>query len=329
MLFGDATYLGTNRPVAAGFMLGQAVAHVIGSLTDRLAFFGEISASALPTGYAVEVERSFLRYDFSDAFKLSGGRFHTPIGYWNTAYHHGTWLQTTVSRPEMVKYGSQFIPTHFVGAVLEGSMPQGPLGISYTAGVGNGRGGIIARAGDAGDVNGSRAWTAAISSRPAALFGLQLGGGYYRDRVTPTTGAGATEGTSSAYAAWERDPLEVIAEVVQVRHTSLRGDPTTTNNGSYLQLAYRLPGAASHWKPYARAERLRTSAQDVVFAPLLLGYSGVLGGVRYDFAPYAALKGEFRREQFQEKPWTKSLYVNVSFTLPDVGGGDNTQMTHP
>jgi hypothetical protein len=328
MLFGDASYLGTNRAVPAGFLLGQAVGHVVGSLTDRLAYFGEVTATASATGYALEVERSILRYDFSDEFKISGGRYHTPIGYWNTAYHHGTWLQTTVSRPEMVKYGSQFIPTHFVGAMIEGNMPYGPLGLGYVAGVGNGRGGTISRAGDAGDVNGSRAWTVELMSRPADLFGLQLGGGYYRDRVTPTAGVAATEGTASAYATWQRDPLEVIAEYIQVRHVPLQGGATTANNGSYLQVAYRLPGIARQWKPYARAERLLTAQNDVVFAPLLLGYEGVLGGLRYDFAPYAALKGELRREQFQGKSWTNSFYLNVSFTLPDLGGGDNPQMMH-
>jgi hypothetical protein len=328
MLFGDATYLATDRTVPAGFILGQAVAHIAGSLTDRLAYFGEITATAQSTGYAVEVERSILRYDFSDELKISAGRYHTPIGYWNTAYHHGTWLQTTVSRPEMVKYGSEFIPTHFVGAMIEGNMPANPLGLGYVAGVGNGRGGTISRAGDAGDVNGSRAWTFELTSRPAALFGLQMGAGYYRDRVTPTTGVGATEGTASAYAVWERDPLEFIAEYIQVRHTALGADTTTNNNGSYVQLAYRLPGAASKWKPYARVERLLTSRRDVVFAPLMLGYEGALGGVRYDFAPYAALKGELRREQFQGQRWTNSLYLNVSFTLPDLGGGDNSPMTH-
>jgi hypothetical protein len=59
-----------------------------------------------------------VRYDFSDQFKISAGRFHTPIGYWNTAFHHGSWLQTSVARPEMIKFGSRFIPTHFVGLIV-------------------------------------------------------------------------------------------------------------------------------------------------------------------------------------------------------------------
>lgn len=329
MFFGDASYVATDRAIPSGFVIGQAVGHLIASLTDRLAFFGEVTLSSQPAGgYTIELERSILRYDVNDALKLSGGRYHTPIGYWNTAFHHGTWLQTTVARPEMVKYGSQFIPTHFVGAMAEGSVPAGDLGLGYMLGVGNGRASTISRAGDAGDPNSGRAITAAISAQPVALFGLQVGGGYYRDRVTPTAGAAANEGISSAYVAWQRESPELIAEYADVRHTPIAGGNTADNHAFYVQVAYRLPGAASQFKPYARTEKLVTSSSDVVFAPLALGYTGTLGGVRYDFAPFAALKAEFRREQFQGKEWTKSAYLNVSFTIPNVIGGDSAPMGH-
>ena len=328
MFFGDASYVATDRVIPAGFVMGQAVGHLIASLTDRLAFFGEVTLSSQPTGYTIELERSILRYDVNDALKLSGGRYHTPVGYWNTAFHHGTWLQTTVSRPEMVKYGSQFIPTHFVGAMAEGNVPVGDLGLGYMLGVGNGRASTISRAGDAGDPNSGRAIAAAISARPAALFGLQLGGGYYRDRVTPATGAAANEGISSAYVAWQHESPEFIAEYADVRHTPIAGGSTADNHAFYVQAAYRLPGAASQFKPYARTEKLVTSGDDVIFAPLAIGYTGTLGGVRYDFSPFAALKAEFRREQFQGKEWTKSFYLNVSFTIPNLIGGDSEPMGH-
>lgn len=326
LLFGDASYVATDRKIPSGFALGQVVGHVNAELTDRLTFFGEFSATAQPTGYAFEVERSFLRYDFNDAFKLSAGRYHTPVGYWNTAFHHGTWLQTTVSRPEMIKFGGQLIPTHFVGAMAEGSVPTGDLGLDYTIGIGNGRGTTISRGGDAGDANGSRAWTVALSARPASLFGLQVGGGYYRDRIVPASGPGATEGIASGYVAWQRERPEFIAEYAHIAHTPLDGAPSTGNDAGYVQLAYRLQGIAHLWKPYLRGERVSTSSSDVVFAPLQLGYRGAIAGVRYDFAPYAALKTEYRREEFEGHPWSNSAYVQASFTVPDLGGGDHNPM---
>ena len=323
MLFGDATYVTTDRKIPAGFQLGQMVGHVIVSFNDRLNYFGEFSATAQPTGYAFEVERSILRYDFSDAVKLSVGRYHTPVGYWNTAFHHGTWLQTTVSRPEMIKFGSQLIPTHFVGAFAEGSILSDELGVQYMAGVGNGRGSVISRGGDAGDVNGSRAWTLALSARPAALFGMQVGAGYYHDRVTETAGPSATEGISSAYIAWQRERPEFIAEYAMIDHTPVTGGATTHNHAGYVQLAYRFTGAARQWKPYVRAERTTIASGDVIFAPLALGYDGGIAGVRYDFTSFAALKAEYRREHFETHDWSNGAYVQASFTVPDLGGGDH------
>ncbi len=330
MVFGDATYLATDRAIPSGFLIGQTVGHLIASLTERLAYFGEVTASSSSSGYSVEVERSILRYDVADALKISGGRYHTPVGYWNTNYHHGTWLQTTVARPEMVKYGSQFIPTHFVGAMAEGTVPAGDLGLGYIVGVGNGRGATISRAGDAGDANSNRAWTAAVSVRPSSLFGLQAGAGYYSDRLsTPApTVVTAKEGIASGYVAWQRERPEFIAEYALVRHTPVSGGATTSNHGYYVQLGYRLPGDASAWKPYVRTEEVVTSPTDAIFTPLALGYKGTLGGLRYDFAPYAALKLEYRREQFQGKEWSNGVYLNASFTIPGLGSGEGNPMGH-
>lgn len=51
------------------------------------------------TGFNPEVERVIIRYDLNDYFRVSFGRYHTLINYWNTAFHHGEWLQTSISRP--------------------------------------------------------------------------------------------------------------------------------------------------------------------------------------------------------------------------------------
>ncbi|HEY7896967.1 MAG TPA: hypothetical protein VIC03_00995 [Gemmatimonadaceae bacterium] len=329
MLFGDASYLVTDRKIPAGFQLGQVVGHLIVSFTDRLNYFGEFTATAQPTGYAFEVERSILRYDFDDAFKISVGRYHTPIGYWNTAFHHGTWLQTTVSRPEMIKFGSQLIPTHFVGAFAEGNIGLQDLGLQYMLGVGNGRGSTISRAGDAGDVNGSRALAASLSARPVALFGMKMGIGYYRDRISAASGVTADEGISSAYVAWQREQPEFIAEYVHLAHSPAAGGSTTGSDAYYAQLAYRLNGSARAWKPYVRAERTTVSPTDVIFAPLNLGYEGGIGGVRYDFTSFAALKAEYRRERFQTDNWSNGAYVQASFTVPDLGGGGDHSEAQP
>lgn len=331
MGFGDVVYVATEREAAEGFLLGQAVAHVSAALTSRLAFFSEISATARPAGFGVEAERLLVRYDFADYFKLSVGRYHTPVSYWNTAFHHGLWLQTSVSRPEMIKFGSQLLPVHFVGALAEGSLPWTPLGLGYSVGVGNGRFSNIARAGDAGDVNDHRAWTAALFARPSALYGLQLGASYYADRVTPDEAAEVDEQIVSGYVVWAREHPEVIAEYARLFHepTTAPGE-SATSDAYYLQLAYRLPGAAAAWKPYARVERVLVGDDDLLLQPRGLDYEAAVLGVRYDFAPLAALKAEYRREEFVGPERFNSLYLQVSLAVPALlGGGEGMDHAEP
>ena len=319
--FGDVVYLATEREVADGFLLGQVVGHLNVGLTDRLNVFSEVSASARPNGFTIEAERLILRYDFTDALKLSLGRYHTPVSYWNTAFHHGAWLQTSVARPEMIKFGSRLLPVHFVGVLAEGNVPVSPLGLSYGVGVGNGRGANIARAGDAGDVNDQRAWLASVGARPPALFGLQFGASIYSDRASPENGPETDERILSAHALWSGEAPEVIAEYARILHDPVVdvGDPASSD-AYYVQVGYRLPGSARAFKPYVRAEQILIPEADLLLAPLGLEYEGVVAGVRYDFAPLAALKAEYRREQFGSLERFNSLYLQASFAVTGAAG---------
>src|SRR5262245_19090740 len=183
--FSDVDFTATDEPGRASnsrFFEGQLVLHLTSSLSESFTIISEVSFTARPEaavnaatpGFAVEVERVILRYTLSDALKLSAGRFHTPISYWNVAYHHGQWLQTTASRPDIVQFGGQFLPVHFVGAMAEGALP-GSLGVGYAFGVGNGRSTVISRAGDAGDVNNNRALVGTVFLRPGGRSDLQVG----------------------------------------------------------------------------------------------------------------------------------------------------------
>ena len=145
--FGDVNYSQTKHLEGPrGFSLGQFVLHMASELSPRVSFFGELSFSArtdagtgspAAAGFNAEVERMSIRFDHSDKFKASFGRYHTPINYWNTAFHHGQWLQTTITRPEMIQFGGRFLPVHFVGALVEGVTHAGGLNLKYQVGVGN------------------------------------------------------------------------------------------------------------------------------------------------------------------------------------------------
>jgi hypothetical protein len=70
------------------------------------------------------------------------------------------------------------------------------------------------------------------------------------------------------------------------------------------------------FKPYARVERIAVDDGDPLFEPFGLDYEGFLVGVRYDFASLAALKLEYRDEEFAaDEEREKSLWIQVSFTF--------------
>jgi hypothetical protein len=323
--FGDVDFAAQNKSEGPrGFSEGQFVLHLAAALSPRVNFFGELSftpradaGTGTPpaTGFNAEVERVIIRFDQSDLLKVSFGRFHTPINWWNTAFHHGQWLQTTISRPEMVQFGGKFIPVHFVGALVEGAAPAGGLNINYQAGVGNGRGNVISRAGDAGDNNARPAWLLNVFTKPDRAFGLQAGGSVYVDRITTPGQPEYDERILSGHVVWQREDPEFIAEIANVRHEQVGGPLSASSLAYYVQTAYRLPILERLWKPYFRFEHIDIAPTDPVFAGVP-NLDGSTVGVRYDVSTYAAIKAEARfRQRVSGQPRTNGAFLQVSFTF--------------
>ncbi len=311
--FADINFMQTDDPRSRdGFALGQFVAHLTSTLGRKVTFFGETSFTARPDSFTVEVERAILRYDYNDHFKISAGRYHTPINYWNTAYHHGLWLQTPVSRPDMIKFGGTFQPVHFVGVLAEGNISSPAAGLGYKVGVGNGRAAVLSRAGDAGDVNRNRAWVAKLFSRPAGLYGVEFGGAVYHDLVTVPNTPGFSEVISSAYVALTRETPEVIAEFSNVRHHDRLTLRDFNSQAFYVQAASRLPQWPK-WKPYARFEKLVADAGEPVFGEMRTTITSL--GARYELSDLAAVKVEYRHTRRLGEPRVNGLYLQTAFTF--------------
>jgi hypothetical protein len=311
-----------------GFTEGQFVLHLASALSPRVNFFGELSftprtdagtGNPPATGFNAEVERAIIRFDHSDRLKLSFGRYHTPINWWNTAFHHGAWLQTTISRPEMVQFGGRFIPVHFVGALAEGTFTAGGTNLSYQAGIGNGRGNVISRAGDAGDDNARPAYVFNAFAKPDAVFGLQIGGSLYLDRVNQPGRQAVDEQIVAGHVVWQREDPEVIAEIADVRHNYVGVSSTSSDLAYYVQLAYRLPSVARLWKPYYRFEHIDVDAADPLFSMpgnTVPGLDGSTLGVRFDMSAYAAIKSEARtRRRSSDQPRANGWFLQICFTF--------------
>ena len=293
--FGDVDFAATDQKSAtsnSGFYVGQLDFHIAAALSRKISYFTEITLNPHPTEYTVEVERNIIRYDYDDYFKLSFGRYHTPIGYWNTAFHHGAWLETTIDRPFQVKIGGNFTPLHFVGALAEGDIPARGLGLGYNVGIGNGRGEVISRPGDATDINNNRAWVIKLFSRPDKFYGLEVGGSFYRDKISLPTGPQYREWIGNAYVVWTKGAPEFLAEFYNVNHSNIATKAIANSDAMYAQFAYRLPWFEKSLKPYYRFEYTHMPFSEQVFTYQPQVES--IAGLRYDISSFAAFKVEYR-----------------------------------
>ncbi len=318
--FGAQTLLETH----SGFEEGQFTLHLSSALSPKVTMFGEITLTArsdagtgspAAAGFNAEVERIMIRYDANDYFKVSFGRYHTPINYWNTAFHHGQWLQTTISRPEMTQFGGSFIPVHFVGSLIEGAAPAGGLNLNYAVGMGNGRGQVISRGGDFSDINNNRAWLVDSFIKPDALYGLQLGGSLYHDSLNPLTAPAAREWIESAHLVWQKETPEFIAEFANVGHQPISGATASNSQAWYVQTAYRLPWLQKLWKPYYRFEYIHVPKSDAIFRTVVPTFHASTFGVRYDITTFAAFKFEYRSYVRRDAPNFHGFFGQTSFTF--------------
>ena len=315
--FSDVNFSASTQPGStSGFSEGQFVLHINSQLSPKISYFAELSLTARPPTdmdmghmhFNAEVERTIIKYDYNDYWKMSFGRYHTPINYWNTQFHHGTWLQTTVSKPLLV---STFIPIHFVGALSEGTVPVRGLNLTYNAGLGNGRGSTLDRAGDAGDLNNNKAWLLNVFARPDRLYALQVGASVYSDKI-PVPGRPVREWIQAAHVVWHKENPEIIAEFANASHRQAGASAAANSQSWYVQTAYRI--AESHWKPYYRFEYQHVPKSDVVFQ-VVPNASGSVAGLRWDISNFSAFKFEYRNFRTPELGRVQYGFVQTSFTF--------------
>ena len=109
------------------FAVGQLDLFMTSALGDSFSVLAEAVIEANPENqFGFELERAQLQYFPNDHLKLILGRYHANIGYYSTAYHHGTWFQTAVGRPRLFGFEDQggALPIHDVGISATGLIPD-------------------------------------------------------------------------------------------------------------------------------------------------------------------------------------------------------------
>ena len=289
-----------------GFTVGNVNLYMTPSLGERVKSIVELVFEQGEDGrLVVDLERVQLGYAFSDALTAWAGRFHTPFGYWNAAFHHGAQIQTSVLRPRFLAFEDQggILPVHSVGLLGSGSVPLAGGRTKYDLFVANGtpiEDGVLTVSGFKDDDRQKLFGANLRHEFGGGLQGLTLGVHALSSQVGSYDAGGALRGRTrlnlgGAFVVFERQPWELIGEYYGFRNRDLSsGTGTHTSWAAFGQLGYTLGDVLTF---YGRVEKAALNQNDRYFSTMGSGrsYRRESVGTRYDLNPSTALKLEFGR----------------------------------
>lgn len=296
--FMDVDYINadSNKPAAAktGFKLGTFDIYLAPQLGDRVKGLVELAFEYNDEGVlGSDLERLQLGYTVNDNLTIWAGRFHTPYGYWNTAFHHGAQIQTSITRPRFINFedGGGILPAHTVGAWATGKFDTGAGKLHFDAFAGNSdtmRDGVLDyNAAGVTETSPSAGFNVGISP----VEGLTIGVHALQEKIGIES-AGVQTGLvdmnmAGGYAFYESDKWEVIAEYYGFSNADRFGSAgTNTSTASFIQAGYQV---ADRTTAFARYEKADLSKTDPYFTNAS-SYSQNTIGMRYDLDPRSAVK---------------------------------------
>ena len=299
------------------FSLGQLDLFLSSRLGSDFSTLGEIVFEADDTnGLEVDVERFLLQYSPNDRISVAGGRFHTAIGYYSTAYHHGNWFQAATGRPFIFRFEDDggILPVHGVGLTVQGQIPSGAAGLRYVGEISNGR---RSRSPDdepvqnVEDENAHKAVNVALLSRPTGIPGLQAGVSVYRDRLERAAQPTIDETIVAAHLVYQVPLFEQLNEAIFIRHTPADTRATATTSSFYSQISRQF----GRGRPYFRYEFLDVPNSELVFANQIGRSYGPTVGLRIDAAPPVAIKLEYTRLTGSIETQTNGFTLQFAFVF--------------
>lgn len=326
--FGDISFHGdTQKGDTTSFSLGELNLFVTSDVSDKFKFLSEIVFEAgqesiygvnrgTPNSIHVDVERLLLQYSRNDHFNLSAGRGDTAIGYYNTAYPHSTWFQTTTERPFLFRFEDRggILPIYTVGVSASGLIPSGRVGLHYVAQVGNGRASRspLTEAPVQNVIDGSnhKAFNLALFARPEAVRGLQTGFSVYRDLLSPNGEPGIGETILAAHAVYIRPKFEWLNEAMVIRHAPQGLSQVFHTPGFYTQISK----AFGAYRPYFRYQYVNASSHEPIF-PDVGRRQGPSAGIRFDASEFVALKLQYDYTSIRNQQAISALALQLAFTF--------------
>lgn len=298
------------------FALGQTDLFITSVLSRRIDMLSEVVFEAdTSNNIGVDLERLLLRYSFNDYFKVSAGRYHTAIGFYNTAYHHSTWMQTAVDRPFIFQFEDDggILPIHNIGLSATGIIPSGRFGLHYVAEIGNGRASRTPLAeavqNRVSDHNG-KAFNVALFSRPEMVPGLQFGASYYHDSLVPQGFPTIHEQIFSVHAVYQGSHFEFLNEGILIRHQWNAAPASFNTPAFYTQISEGI----GLFRPYFRYQYLNASTAEPIFGDVMRR-NGPSFGFRYDIGEFASFKTEYDRTDLRQVKPVNGITTQLDFTF--------------
>ena len=262
---------------------------------------------------STDLERLQIGYTFSDSFTGWAGRFHTPYGYWNNAFHHGIQIQPSATRPRFIDFEDKggILPAHTVGLWGVGHVNTGNGSrFQYDAWLANGSR-IVDGTLDFNqyrDDNHNTAVGGNVGYRfGGAAEGLLVGLHGLREEVDVYAAGEKVARTrlafGGAYYDLETGNWESIGEYYRFRNADLSGGTGTHSSwAAFAHLGYTLNDV---WTPYYRWEKAQLDQSDAYFAAQDSGrsYTRHVLGIRYLLNPNTTvqLEGNRTREILAEE----------------------------
>lgn len=303
--FADVGYIHTKNDPSGrkgGFALGTLDVYLTPQFGDRVKSIIELAFEYTEDGaLATDLERMQIGYTFSDAATLWVGRFHTPYGNWNTAFHHGPQIQTSAIRPRFIDFEDKggILPTHAVGLLASGGVRAGGGKLQYDAYLANGNSiheGVLDFNAFKDDNSNKLVGGNLRYEFGGTLDGLTLGAHGLTQQVDSLSSDAIPASTKmnayGGFAVLERDNWEVISEYYRFRNKDRSGSTGTHSSwAGFAQAGYTF---GQIWTPYLRLEKAALDQSDNYFSAQDSGrsYQRQALGLRYNLNPLSAIKFE-------------------------------------
>ena len=266
-----------------------------------------------------ELERMKAGWQTGDNTMLWLGRFHSPAKYWTTEYHHGQFVQPTITRPSIEEWEDESgpMPSHITGLSLEHeSLRANETAISYAFSVGMGpqfRGQQLHPFDLLDPESGhDAAFNYRMVYRPNVLSFNQFGLLTAWNEINVVSDSNPDladldhirQITIGLFADWNWGKWRLLANVVYFNHDMQYVDVPQNDEfvSGYVQAEYE---ASEDWTLFGRSENSSGEDQSpyLRLLPAFISHRNMLG-VRWDFASFQSFSAEIAETSTQGDGFT-------------------------